>query len=670
MKKLSIRSAQKKDLNSIQFVNSTLASKDSYPEFTKAIHFLRLSPFRSLLKFEKKQFIFMFFIHISDVIASLISALAAIQLLRSFESTSENFRLISLFYQNPSSNETLQFTIVLALCVFLLNILATSLHAQKIEKEMLLAWRIPFKLMQYIYTHLLFISKKDRSSFQTGDITNMAQNDARFLGDYLAHAFVDFPVLIVSCVFVMIIMITNIGKVAWLGFAIICLQIPISLFFTWLGNKLHNEMMRRGDKRLQLVSEWVQGMRLIRYFGWGNHFRNEIKQATLSEYKQDLKITIKYCSAFAITHNWWMVVSSAIFAGIIYLNGNREASTIFAAIWLAGILGHQITPLPWFVNAWSQALVASKRLKKFYLSRTQTEEFSQNSIITYDEETKTLIEKIINKLGNLKISISFSLKNISLKFSENEPFVLNDISVEIPENKILAIVGPVAAGKSLLIQVIMGDIIPTTGTVHFKINVTENNKTKIIAGNVHSEIGLLLLRSIQSYVPQESFIMSSTIRENIPLKYKIENQLYATDSEIINSLYVASFKTDLLQLDHGLDTEIGERGVNLSGGQKQRISLSRSAFTNSSLIILDDPLSAVDVKTEKELVKNIFQGDWGLNITIIWATHRLEFLNQAHSIIFIEAGKILEQGSFNELIHNKGSRLNQFISGFNNHGTN
>ena len=80
MKKLSIRSAQKKDLNSIQFVNSTLASKDSYPEFTKAIHFLRLSPFRSLLKFEKKQFIFMFFIHISDVIASLISALAAIQL--------------------------------------------------------------------------------------------------------------------------------------------------------------------------------------------------------------------------------------------------------------------------------------------------------------------------------------------------------------------------------------------------------------------------------------------------------------------------------------------------------------------------------------------------------------------------------------------------------------
>ncbi|MBX9837430.1 MAG: hypothetical protein K2X69_03840, partial [Silvanigrellaceae bacterium] len=101
MKKLGKRATHKNDLNSIDYVNETLNNKDNYPEFKEAIPLLRKSPFRSLLTFEKKQFIFMFFIHVSDVIASLISALTAIQLLRSFESPSENFRLISLFYQNP-----------------------------------------------------------------------------------------------------------------------------------------------------------------------------------------------------------------------------------------------------------------------------------------------------------------------------------------------------------------------------------------------------------------------------------------------------------------------------------------------------------------------------------------------------------------------------------------
>ena len=214
----------------------------------------------------------------------------------------------------------------------------------------------------------------------------------------------------------------------------------------------------------------------------------------------------------------------------------------------------------------------------------------------------------------------------------------------------------------------MGDIIPTSGNVYFNLKININNEIKSIKGNVHTETGIQLLRAIQSYVPQEAFIMSSTIRENIPLKYRQDNHSYVNDSEIINSLYVASFKTDLKQLDNGLDTEIGERGVNLSGGQKQRVSLSRSAFANSSFIILDDPLSAVDVKTEKELVQNIFLGEWGYQKTIIWATHRLEFLNHSHSIIFIDSGKLLEQGKYSDLIKNKNSRLNQFLLGLNNYG--
>ncbi|APJ03469.1 ATP-binding cassette domain-containing protein [Silvanigrella aquatica] len=671
MKKLGKRAAEKNDLNSVPFVNKTIAEKNTYPNLENAVVSLRKSPLLSVLEYEKKQLIAMFFIHLSDVIISLMSALAAIQLLRSFESPSSNFRFISLFYQDPSTNEKMLFAISLALVIFLLNILAASLHAQKIEKEMLLFWRIPFNLMKYMYTHLLNICKKDRVLFQAGDLTNMAQNDTRFLGSYMSHAMIDFPVLIVSCALVMTMMVFFLGKIAWLGFSVICLQIPISLFFTWLGNKLHHEMMKRGDIRLQLVTEWVQGMRLIRYFGWGNHFKNEINQAALSEYKQDLKITVKYSIAFAITHNWWMVVSSAIFAGMVYFNGQKEASTIFAAIWLSGILGQQITPLPWFVNAWSQAVIASNRLKKFYKAKTQSEEFLHHIPEKNDKETEILIQKILSKEKNLDISVSFSLKNVSLKFSELEPYVIQNVTVEIPAQQTVALVGPVASGKSLLIQIIMGDIFPTSGEVLYKIEVKNyNSKNHIIKGNVHTELGISLLRSFQSYVPQEAFIMSSSIRENIPLIYKKSDTNYVSDKDIINSLYAASFQSDLDNLEHGLETEIGERGVNLSGGQKQRVSLSRSAFTNSSLILLDDPLSAVDFNTEKEIVQNIFKGDWGKNKTIIWSTHRLDYLYLANTIIFIEDGKVLEMGPYNQLTENKNSRLNQFILGLKHYGRN
>lgn len=659
MAQLASRQTDRKDLNSVDFINKTLEKGDDYPQYSDAKEDLRESPFNAIIKYEKKSLLRMFFIHISDVTLSLCSAFLAIQLLRSFEIKSGTFSLIHLFYQDPTSFQRFLFTAFLAFFIFILNIIAASLHAQKIEREMLLAWRIPIKLMQYMYVHLLGISKKDRTQFQTGDITNMAQNDARYMGDFFSHAFVDFPVLVFSCFLVMCVMLAVIGESAWLGFLVVCMQIPLSLFFSWLGNILHHEMMRRSDKRIQLITEWIQGMRLVRYFGWGQYFQNEINKSAKSEFLQELKVTIKYCIAFALTMNWWMIVSSSIFAGILYFQGNKEASVIFAAIWLSSILGQQIVPLPWFVNVWSQALVGAKRLRSFYETRTQEEEFLKEDVHFYSPEDQKIFEEIISKNNNFSFHLSFSLKNVSLRFSENEPYVLKDINLEIDPQKTLALVGPVASGKSLLIQILMGDILPTEGKVYLNIDI-QHPKKRTLSINVHSKLGVEILRSCQSYVPQEAFIVTATVKENIPLDYLSSSMNY-DDNHIMNALYSASMGQDIEMFSHKLDTEIGERGVNLSGGQKQRINLARSAFSRSSLIFLDDPLSAVDTNTEKELVKNIFLNEWGQNKTIVWATHRLEFLSHAHKIVFLDSGRIVEQGSYKELTDNRNSRLNQLI---------
>ena len=668
MKELRNRQAEKQDLDSIDYINKTLKKKEDYPPFLEAISDLRKSPFRAIIKFEKKNLFSMFFMHMTDVIITLCAAILSIQILRTFESKTINFQLISLFYNNPTVNQKLYFVIILALFIFILNLFAASLHAQKIEKEMYLSWNIPTKIVLYGYKLLLNISRKSRSEFQSGDLINVVQNDTRYIADFFSHAFVDFPVLLVSTFIVVFIMQIIIGKMAWLGFAMVCLQLPISLFLSWIGNILHRELMRRSDKRIQLISEWIQGMRLIRYFGWGKHFQQEINLAAKSEFIQGFKITTKYSFGYAITTNWWMVVSSAIFAGVLYFHGQKEASTIFAAIWLSTILGTQITPLPWFVNIFSQSVVGSARLRKFFLCKTQQEEFNHVNDLSLSEKELNFIHEIINKNKSgenvlpAQFSVSFSLMDVSLRFSEDEPWVLNNISLEIEANKTIAIIGPVGSGKSLLIQILMGEIIPNEGKVYINIETILAEKKHIIKININSDLGLQLLRSVQSYVPQEAFIFSATIAENVPITYN-PNFNAKERNLIMNALYAASMGRDIEHFESKIDTEIGEKGVNLSGGQRQRINLSRSAFTSSSAIFLDDPLSALDFKTEEDLVNNIFLNAWGKNKTIVWSTHRLGYVSYADKIILIEEGYIVEEGSYEQLINNHDSRLYKLIVG-------
>lgn len=652
------RQVEKQDLHALDFINKNFERKDDYPEFGSALPNLRKSPFASVLKYERSSLIFMFFVHLTDVVVSLTSALLAVQILRSFESTSQKFDLIALFYSQPSSSEKIVFAFTLAFIIFILNLFAASLHAQKIEREMLLEWRVQAKLMRYMYTQLLRISRKDRTQFQSGDITNMAQNDAHYMAAFFAHALVDIPVLLVSCCLIMGLMLAFLGNAAWLGLVVVCLQIPISLFFSWLGNVLHQESMRRSDRRIQLVTEWIQGMRLVRYFGWTRYFSSEIDKSARSEFWQSVKLTIKYCTAFALTTNWWMLVSSAIFAGILYYQGVKEASVIFAAIWFSAILGQQISPLPWFAHIFSESLVGSARLKRFHRARLQEEEFPQNNSMSPNERDLALIQDIIHKKVT-HLTTSFSLQNVSLRFSDDEPYILKNISLEIEAQKTLAVVGPVASGKSVFLQLLLGEVVPTKGEVHLQIHVPDGRSVRI---PVHSEWGIKLLHSFVSFVPQEAFIVSATLRENVPLEYAFAAHPQE-DNRVMNALYAASLGPDLGTFSRQLDTEIGERGVNLSGGQKQRVSLARSAFIDSAVIFLDDPLSAVDKNTEKELVQNIFHQGWGKGKTIVWATHRLEFLRVAQNIIFLENGEIVESGSYEELTLKKHSRFNRLRKG-------
>lgn len=660
---LSTRQAELSDAQTLSFVKERLEDEAAYKNYREALPLLRRSVFLAVPKFEKKSLWFMLLVHITDVHLSIFGALVSVQVLRTFEPAQTGWRLVDSLFNSPSQTQLFVFASILAALIFCVNLLATSLHAQKIESEMLLSYRIRARIDEYLYEHVLRMSRADRIRFQSGDLVNLGQTDARNIAAFYSHAMVDFPVLFVSVTVIMVIMYIMIGKAAWIGLVLVLLQIPISAAFSWFATRMNTEHMKRSDARISLVSEWIQGMRLVRYFGWRRHFEREITEKTRSEFRQDLKLKALYSYGFALSTSWWMVVSVGIFAALLVLEGGKNASQIFSAIWLTTILGHQLTPLPWFVNIYAEARVASKRLARAFGARLQEEEYLE--VAPSQEVPQWVKELRHSEAARGQVDVGYKLKNVTVRFSDAPQPVLRNVTFEVAPAKVTAVIGPVGSGKSILLQLLMGEVAPSEGEVLLVLRHRTSGKTCELA--VHTAEGVETLRSLQTLVPQEAFIASASVKENVPLRYfetmSAAERARVDDNRIMNALFAAQMESDLKLFPAGLQTELGERGVNLSGGQKQRLSLARSAFSHGRIVFLDDPLSAVDKETEKLLIENLFNAVWKQNAqTVVWATHRLDFLAIASLVVFLENGELKECGTFEELSSNPSSRLTQFVA--------
>lgn len=648
MNTLKNRPAEIQDVEKLVWVKRIFSDRHNYPQSLKEVlPEIRASVMRTLARAERVSLWKMFSIHIIDVLFSIAAALMAIRVLKIFEDTNTTL----------SIQQKVVSSVLLALGVFLINVIAAALHAQKIERETLVVFRVQSHLTRWLNEFVLNMSRDAKARFPTGDIVNLAQTDARHVAEFYAHAAVDFPVLFVSSTLIVFIMWTMVGPAAFVALAILLAQIPVSLFFSWLGRRFHHELMKRSDHRLSLVTEWIQAARLVRYFGWSQKFVSDISDAARREFRQDLKIKAHYSSSFALSTSWWMLVALGVFAGFLWFHSGRSATQVFAAIWLSSILGQQLNPLPWFVRIFSEARVGSERLERIFCQPLQVEQFVQRGVpfssnVLFDPDELETAEQI-----------SFELNDVWVEWPEHSVPALQGITCSIPAGCLTAIVGPVGAGKSVLLQTLMGEITPSRGRVELSaVVLMKNGHRHTVRWPVHCAQSLELLRRIQTFVPQEAFVAAASVRENIPLRYLSEGDWdLMSDARVVSALERAQLASDVSDFPAGLSTELGERGVNLSGGQKQRLSLARAEFAERKLILLDDPLSAVDTQTEEKLFEQLLAGAWKDPATLIWSTHRLAHLNRAGWIIVLEAGQIVEQGSWNEL-NRAGTRLSKILA--------
>jgi ATP-binding cassette subfamily B protein len=217
-----------------------------------------------------------------------------------------------------------------------------------------------------------------------------------------------------------------------------------------------------------------------------------------------------------------------------------------------------------------------------------------------------------------------------LRFAYNGQPVLADISFELPAGRTLGIVGPTGSGKTTLISLLARLYDPPRGTV-------------FLDGRDIHDIPLKELRGAIALVPQEAFLFSASIRENV-----LFGRPGAPDTELLQAIEDARLAGDLTQFPNGIDTIVGERGVTLSGGQKQRTTLARAIATDAPILVLDDALSAVDSETETAILDSLRRVR--RDRTAIIVAHRVSAVRDADHILVLRDGRAIEEGSHEELL--------------------
>lgn len=466
------------------------------------------------------------------------------------------------------------------------------------------------------YAHLQKLGAFYYNNNKTGDLMAHATNDignitmAAGFGVIIAVDSALIPLAAIA------MMINAAGiKLALASFAPFILLFVFMLYFSKSMHQRIANMQEAFSAMTETARENFSGIRVIKAFVQELKEIQKFEKANSHNKKMNLKFVMLISMMFPTI----MAISSIAFAiglwfgGILVIEGKITLGQFIAFNSYLGMLVWPVSALGWVISSFQRGLVSLKRI---------------NAIL---HEVPEIQE--IDTIADVKITGAIRFSNLSFTYPGTEKPVLKNINIDLESGKTLAIVGKTGSGKTTLANLITR-----------LYNVPDG--TLFIDGTDINRIPLAVLRNTAGCVPQDTFLFSSSIRENIAF-YSGKNE-----DEIINASRTAMIFDDIMEYPQKFETQVGERGVTLSGGQKQRVAIARAILRSPAILILDDCLSAVDTKTEEGILK-------GLKTimkqrTSIIISHRISTIKDADEIIVLENGEIIERGTHDTLLSLEG----------------
>lgn len=469
-----------------------------------------------------------------------------------------------------------------------------------------------------LFEHLEKMSTKYYQAHSAGEIMAHMTNDLEAVRMALGQGILFICDVVALGTITIFNMVNEIDLVLTIVAVIPLLMIAVTTSI--LGKELHKRFASKQEAFADLsnfVQENLSGIKVIKSFVQENKEIEAFEKVNKNNYNKNMKLMRMY----TVMHPYMQFISGLSLAiaigygGYITVYGRISVGDFAAFIQYLGMLVWPMIAVGMTINIFTMGSASLERIEK---------------ILNEPAEIKNSVN--VRQINHLNGSIE--VRNLSYMYPETNNYVLKDVLFKIEKGQTLGIIGRTGSGKTTLVNLFLRVFDPDKNSIY-------------IGGEDIMDIPLDVLRKNIGYVPQDNFLFSNTISNNIDFGVRT-----STEDEIINAAKAACVHDNIIDFKEGYKTVIGERGVSLSGGQKQRISIARALIKDPEILILDDSVSAVDTDTEEKILSHIKNTRSGKTNVII--AHRISTIQNADLIIVIDDGKIIEKGKHAELIQNNG----------------
>ncbi|MGQ9819303.1 MAG: ABC transporter ATP-binding protein [Candidatus Kapaibacteriales bacterium] len=466
---------------------------------------------------------------------------------------------------------------------------------------------------------LRLISNKPFSFFterNTGELMALVTNDISAAREFIGPAVMYSVSTVITFIFALYFMFTLDSKMTF--FSIIPLPF-VTLTTYLLGKKIHS-LFKDVQKQFSVLTTEAQevfsGIRLVKSYAKENY--EDLRFKELSEDYRQKNIKLELYNSLMVPLLLVLIGFSQLivlsYGGFRVMNGTMTIGMLSQFFIYLNILIWPVAALGWVTNITERASASINRLWE---------------ILGKEPDDKSFLN-LVKTDRSINITGEIAFDDVWFNYNNSSDWVLKNISFKVNAGETLGITGVVGSGKSTLVKLISKTYLPNHGKI-------------FICGYNITQISNDLLYSIVSIVPQEPFLFSTTIADNISFCGDKFNE-----DEIMFFASIAGLEQDLKSFPNGLRTIVGERGVTLSGGQKQRVAIARALYAKPQILVLDDAFSAIDVNTEKKILSNIYSNFSSLTMIII--SNRITSIMNSNKIIVLDKGKIIEEGTHDALI--------------------